>query len=165
MLQRVSVTDKTFKLIHLNFMDINYDLNNPSSFVRLVGNTQYVYNNGKKVLTQTRKKAKYFTKLTYCKRLTYNFITMDLETKSIFGTLVPYCVSIFDGTKSYSFYITDYSSSEEMLKASLLFILKRKFNKHRVYLHNFAYFDGVFLLKIISSIVESKKNKSSNKGR
>jgi len=81
---------------------------------------------------------------------------MDLETKSIEGILIPYCVSIFDGDNSFSFYITDYDSSDEMLKASVLFILKRKYNGHRVYLHNFSYFDGIFLIKIISDLVSSE---------
>lgn len=69
--------------------------------------------------------------------------------------LVPYCVSIFDGKKAYSFYITDYNSSDEMLKASIQFILKIKYNQHRVYLHNFSYFDGIFLIKIISNSIDS----------
>lgn len=55
-LHRVSVTDKTFKFIHLNFIDIIYELNNYDSFVRLIENNQYVYEKGNKVLTQKRKK-------------------------------------------------------------------------------------------------------------
>lgn len=152
-LHRVSVTDKTFKYIHLNFKDIIYDINNLESFVRVIDNNQYVYVNGEKVLSQKRKKAQYFSNLPSCKSLTENFITMDLETKSIEGILVPYCVSIFDGKNSYSFYITDYNSSDEMLKDSIQFILRRKYNKHRVYLHNFSYFDGIFLMKIITDLV------------
>lgn len=74
---------------------------------------------------------------------------MDLETKNINEKLVPYCVSIFDGKRAYSFYITDYNSSETMLKTSIKFILRRKYNKHRVYLHNFSYFDGIFLMREI----------------
>jgi hypothetical protein len=84
---------------------------------------------------------------------------MDLETKEINGTLVPYCVSIFDGDQAYSFYVTDYKSSDEMLKASLQFILKRKYNEYKVYLHNFSYFDGIFLMKIISDLVSSNSIK------
>ena len=158
-IHRVSLTDKNYKNIHLSFMDIIYDLNTPNSFVRMIDNTQYVYDNGKKVLSQKRKKAQYFTNTTKCKSLSENFITMDLETKSIEGVLEPYCVSIFDGKTSKSFYITDYSSSNEMLKASVLYILRRKYNKHRVYLHNFSYFDGIFLMRVISSVVDSKNIK------
>jgi GDP-D-mannose dehydratase len=99
-IHRVSLTDKNYKNIHLSFMDIIYDLNTPNSFVRMIDNTQYVYDNGKKVLSQKRKKAQYFTNTTKCKSLSENFITMDLETKSIEGVLEPYCVSIFDGKTS-----------------------------------------------------------------
>ena len=48
--------DKSFKLNHLNFIDIIYDLNKLNSFVRIINNTQYVYESGNKVLTQKRKK-------------------------------------------------------------------------------------------------------------
>lgn len=84
---------------------------------------------------------------------------MDLETKNIEGCLTPYCASIFDGNNSYSFYITDYKSSDEMLKASVQFILKRKYNKCKVFLHNFSNFDGIFLMRIISNIVKTNNIK------
>lgn len=154
-LHRVSVTNKKFNLIFFNFIDIVYDLTTPDCFVRIYQDTQEVYKTGIRVLVQKRKKVRYFTNLSKCKALSENFITMDLETKNIDDILVPYCVSIFNGKKSYSFYISDYSSSEDMLKASIKFILKRKYNKHRVYLHNFSYFDGIFLMRAISSIVNS----------
>jgi hypothetical protein len=84
---------------------------------------------------------------------------MDIETKSINEKLVPYCVSVFDGKKAYSFYITDYNSSNSMLRASIKFILKIKYNKHRVYLHNFSYFDGIFLMREIISLTGSDQIK------
>ena len=84
---------------------------------------------------------------------------MDLETKDINGKLTPYCVSIFDGKLSKSFYITDYKSYVEMLRDSVLYILKRKYNKNRVYLHNFSHFDGIFLMKEIISITGSDQVK------
>jgi len=50
---------------------------------------------------------------------------MDLETKDINGVLEPYCISIFDGKFSYSFYITEYGgSSYHLMKAALSFLLK-----------------------------------------
>lgn len=63
-----------------------------------------------------------------------NFITMDLETKNINGKLEPYCICIFDGKKSYSFYITDFSSSDEMVKSALKFLMKRKYFGYIIYL-------------------------------
>jgi hypothetical protein len=155
LLHKVSVMDKTFKKNHLNFIDIMYDFNKSNSFVRIINNSQYVYDNGLKVLTQKRKKSKFFTILKSSKKVFYKFMIMDLETKDINGILIPYCVSIFDGSKAYSFYITDYKSFDEMLKESVLFILKKKYNGYRVYLHNFSYFDGIFLMKIISNLVSS----------
>jgi len=137
-------------------MDIINDITRPKSFVRIIRNTQYVYENSERVLSLKRKKVKYFTQVPICKSLTKSFITMDLETKDINGTLVPYCVSIFDGKEANSFYITDYKSSDDMLEASIRSVLKRKYTKHRIYLHNFSYFDGIFLMKIISNVVDCK---------
>jgi len=41
------------------------------------------------------------------------------------------------------------------MKAALNFILKRKYNKYKIYIHNFSYFDGIFLIKEIISITGS----------
>jgi len=35
---------------------------------------------------------------------------------------------------------------------SVIFLMKRKYHGYKVYLHNFSNFDGVYLLKIISSL-------------
>lgn len=78
---------------------------------------------------------------------------MDLETKNINGVLEPYCICIFDGKNSYSFYITNFSSSEEMIKSSLKFLMRSKYNRHIVYLHNFSYFDGIFLFSSLLQII------------
>lgn len=107
-LHRVSLTDKAFQEIHLNFIDIIYDILDPSTFVRIINDNQFVYEKGKRVLSQKRKKVKYFTTLKKCNTFTNNFITMDLETKYIDGNLIPYCVSIFDGSEATSFYITEF---------------------------------------------------------
>ena len=56
-LHRVSVTDKNFKLIHLNFIDIIHDLNYYYSFVRLIDNNQFVYNKGVKSINTKKKKS------------------------------------------------------------------------------------------------------------
>lgn len=63
---------------------------------------------------------------------------MDLETNTIDGIMIPYCVSIFDGKVSKSFYLTDYKDSDQMLKASITYLMKRKYHQHKVFLHNFS---------------------------
>lgn len=77
---------------------------------------------------------------------------MDLETKEVDGKLVPYAVSIFDGTKSKLFYLSDYKDSYDLLKISLIYLMLRKYHGHVVYLHNFSRFDGIFLLRVISDL-------------
>jgi len=52
--ERVSVTDKKFKLILLNFINIIKDFSNPSTFVRIIKNSQYVYENGIRELSKKK---------------------------------------------------------------------------------------------------------------
>src|SRR5258708_754651 len=39
-----------------------------------------------------------------------------------------------------------------MLKASIKYLLIRKYYGYKLYLHNFSYFDGVFLLKVLAEM-------------
>ena len=39
-----------------------------------------------------------------------------------------------------------------MLEASIKYLLVRKYYGYKLYLHNFSYFDGVFLLKILADM-------------
>ena len=34
--------------------------------------------------------------------------------------------------------------------------MQRKYNRHNIYLHNFSYFDGIFIFKILTNLVPSK---------
>jgi len=146
--------DNTYSKVYFNFIDILYDRAKPKSFVRIYDNSLFVYEDGEIVYSQRRKKASYFKTIKKDNSLSNNFITMDLETKNIKGVLEPYCVSIFDGKVSYSFYITNYENSPDlMMKAALNFILKRKYNKNKIYIHNFSHFDGIFLMRVISEVV------------
>lgn len=79
---------------------------------------------------------------------------MDLETRAMNGVLEAICVSVFDGKECQTFFISDYANSEQMLLASLRYLLQPRFRGYKVYLHNFSYFDGVFLLKHIPSVCQ-----------
>nr|YP_010697840.1 hypothetical protein P1S03_mgp05 [Porodaedalea chrysoloma]WCF76801.1 hypothetical protein [Porodaedalea chrysoloma] len=91
---------------------------------------------------------------------------MDLETRVIDKKIKPVCVSIFDDKLMKSFYLLDFLSEEGMLEASIKFLMVRKYKNYRINLHNFSYFDAVFLLNILSNlsnkikpiIRENKKN-------
>ena len=39
-----------------------------------------------------------------------------------------------------------------MLKEAIKSLMVRKYNKHKIYVHNLSSFDGVFLLKFLASL-------------
>ena len=80
------------------------------------------------------------------------FITLDIETRTIDGVFIPYCICIYDGQKPTSFYSTDYSSYEDMLKSAIKSIMRNKYNLYVVYAHNLSGFDGIFLLKLLAEL-------------
>jgi hypothetical protein len=90
---------------------------------------------------------------------------MDLETRKINNIIKPYCVSIYDGSEKASFFLSDYTNSEEMLKYAVTYLMKRKYDKHRVYLHNFSNFDSIFMINILQkmSSKDLKPNRRNGK--
>jgi DNA polymerase type B, organellar and viral len=86
------------------------------------------------------------------KNFNNKIITMDLETRTINGDIIPYCVCLYDGINKYYFYLSDYKDSDDMLKESINFIMKRKYNNYKIYFHNFSNFDGVFLIRVLSEL-------------
>ena len=104
------------------------------------------------------RKAKFLSPILNDKRKNEKFITLDLEThfvKSDNGSLmVPYCVCYFAGQSKVlkSFYITDFSTVDRMMRAVFESLFVTKFKNHKVYVHNLSQFDGVFLIKYLSQI-------------
>jgi len=39
-----------------------------------------------------------------------------------------------------------------MLRDSIKYLMKRKYNNYRIYLHNFSRFDAVFLISVITDL-------------
>jgi hypothetical protein len=83
------------------------------------------------------------------------FITCDIETRSINNKITPICFSIFDGEKCKSFYLSDYSSVNDMLLIAIRSLLVTKYNGYNVYFHNFSLFDGIFIFKVLAEIPDS----------
>jgi len=125
-----------------------------SSYKREFENQSYIFENGKLKLKYIKRKTRFIKSIKPSLTLKENFITMDLETRNINGTLSVYLVSIYDGQNLTSFYLSDYKDSAEFLKIAFLSLMKRKYDGYRVYLHNFSYFDGIFLLKILCQLTE-----------
>ena len=75
-----------------------------------------------------------------------------MESRTIDGIIIPYCISIYDEEHKISFYLSYYKDSNEMLTNAIKFLMVPKYHKYKIYIHNFSYFDGVFLLRILSNL-------------
>jgi hypothetical protein len=131
------------------------DPNNLSSFSRIIDSHKYIFENGNIVLRKyTHNKIKFLKPILQSVFRSSNFITMDLETRLINNIMVPYAVGIYDGNEAFSFYSTDFLNPEKMMENAIEHLMKRKYHNYKVYLHNLSNFDGIFLLRILSSFSE-----------
>lgn len=128
---------------------------NSLSFTRAFKNQEYIIDDGKIILKKIHKKVSFLTKKTRNMNNSKKIITMDLETRVINGIMSSYCVSVYDGKVFKSFYLSDFSNEKEMLRESILYLMKRKYHNYKVYLHNFSRFDAVFLLTTITEICDN----------
>lgn len=127
----------------------NYDL------IRTFKNQEFYFNKGQllfkqRIIDNTLMKPK--KKYNKCDN---RFITCDIETRSINNKLTPVCISFFDGEKCKSFYLSDYSSVDNMLITAISSLLVTKYNGFNIYFHNFSLFDGIFLFKVLAEIPNS----------
>jgi hypothetical protein len=135
---------------------------NLSTFKRTIKKNTYYFEDGKLQFHSVSKSCRNITTLNKSTYRSKNFITYDIETKTIDGLMIPYCICLYDGSNYKVFYITDYNvlgpnltikeKSDLMLKDSITFLLKPKYSGYKVYVHNFSYFDGIFLMKFLTEI-------------
>jgi hypothetical protein len=137
--------------IILKFKDMLKDLNNLSTFTRIVNNQEYYFKNGLLMIKILIKKMKILTSIKPNKNINEKFITLDIETRIIDNIKTPYYICIFDGIKAYSFYLTDFNNPEDIIENAIFSLMKSKYNGYKVYIHNLSNFDGVFLLNILAS--------------
>lgn len=179
--------------IILKFKDTLNDKTDLSTFTRTIIKNidikhEYIYNEGELLIKKTIKKVEFLTKINKNMSQSKKIITMDLETRTINEVMTIYCVSIYDGKTTKSFYLSDYinnvtdvtdvtntdnldnldntlntgngvvaNAEKAMLTASILYLMKRKYHNHRIFLHNFSRFDAVFLLRIMSNLSDQIK--------
>lgn len=105
------------------------------------------------------------TPLKVDKKLSNNFLTLDIETMNVKNKLVPYCISWFNGNFSRSFYLTDFKTPAAMMKCCLRSIFIRLYNGHIIYVHNLSNFDGIFLLKVLASFEDCIITPQLRKGK
>jgi hypothetical protein len=143
---------KIHERLVLTFTDIKLPNSSLSNFVRCTEKGDFVYVNGIIELKTKKRKADFLSDVKLSEKRNVDFLVMDLETKIVDKENVPFCVGIYDGKIKTSFYLKFYIDSNEMLRDSIKYLMKRKYNNYKIYLHNFSHFDGVFLLRILASL-------------
>jgi len=136
----------------LKFTDLLDDLNNLSTFTRKLKNQEYIFMNGDLIVKKLDRKSKFIKSIKYDKDIINKFLTLDIETRVIENDIIPYAICFFDGKISKSFYLTDFDNEQNMLKEAIMNLFKDKYHNHIVYVHNLSFFDGIFLMKTLSSI-------------
>jgi hypothetical protein len=147
-------------------------------FIRRIGKSIIHYENGEISLFTTIKKTSPIVpkKLRKNISLKNKFITMDLETITHNNILIPYLLCWSDGKRKKSYFIThpteivDFINGGNienyilaMIKDAMKDICIRKYKGYRIYLHNFAKFDGYFLIKYLNML--GRCNPIIHKGR
>ena len=121
-------------------------------FKREIGKSTIYFVDGEAILRKQILSAKPFRKLVPDKKLTTNFITMDIETIRLdTGKLSPYLICAYDGID----YITCYNDNPKALFSTFIEQLLSLNKNLKIYAHNFSAFDGIFLMRH-----EITKNKS-----
>ena len=120
-----------------------------NSFVRILNNKKFYFENNKQILFMKEIKSKFISKLPKSNKLINNFITLDIETYIKNNILIPFCISIYDGKRTSSYFLSDFKNLEDLIITALKSILVRKYNGYNIYIHNMAKFDIIFLLKYL----------------
>jgi hypothetical protein len=124
-----------------------------SSFIRTIGRKEFIFNiNSEQLLFKMEKPVRFIHPLVRPDTLVNKFLTMDIETFIKNGVHIPYVISFYDGENTFSYYLTDFKDSLDMIKKALSDIMVKKYDNYKVYIHNLANFDGIFLLKILTEL-------------
>lgn len=76
---------------------------------------------------------KFISKLNRAENLTKKILTMDIETFIKNGIHIPYCISFYDGINTFSYYLTDFANSNEMLFQAISDLMIKKYDNYKVY--------------------------------
>lgn len=131
----------------LGFKDFLVESN---KFIRVLANKKYCFENGRQIVTTANISTKFISNIKKSNKILNNFITLDIETfVNKDNNLVPFLISFFNGENSFSFWLGDFKTVEEMMINCFNSILVRKYNGYKIYVHNLAKFDVIFLLKYL----------------
>ena len=144
----VIYNNKSIKI--LEFQDNKFS---EGKFLRILGNRKLFFENGQKVIDTLTLNTPFISKLKKDKIENNNFITLDIETYGE-SELIPYLISFYDGSQSFSFYLADYSNIKSMMEACFKALFIRKYRNYQIYIHNLTKFDIYFLLKYLVYYVQ-----------
>jgi hypothetical protein len=140
----------------LSFTDKFEDRNNLSTFTRIIDNHEYIFTNGNLIVKKIIRKSNYLTSIQSDKKIHNKFLTLDIETQTIKDVISPVLISIYDGKQIFNYYLTDYVNVDTMFRDALINLCDKKYHGHIIYVHNLSYFDGIFLLKRLSKLGNTK---------
>ena len=138
------------------FTDYIYNASDLSSFRRVINKQEIIFHDGAVVLKSVQRTCQFIKKLRVSQYRTTNFITMDLETRTLNNVMSIVCISYYDGVDFHSFYLSNYSSQLDMLSSVFKKLCIRKYSGYRIYFHNLSNFDAVFLLKDLTTLYKIK---------
>jgi hypothetical protein len=145
----------------LKFKDELINENNLRSFIRYIDNDEYHYENGKLSLKIQAKKTFNIPKIDLftnkfgkyiIPELDEKFLTLDIETQVLDNIISPIMINIFNGSNHFNFFLPDYNNIDEMINSALNNLLCPSLHNHKIYIHNFSNFDGIFLLKFLINL-------------
>lgn len=130
-----------------------------NSLIREIGKTTIYWKAGEIIWIKILKSFKTISKKRVSSALNQNFLTMDLETLSNSinnnkDILELYLLCWYDGSKKFSYLINPLEGAKEIIYRAMKDICKRKYSGFNIYLHNFAKFDAIFLIKHLAQIGE-----------
>jgi hypothetical protein len=140
----------------LNFTDYFIKDNSSYDMLRKFKHQKFYFNKGQLVIKQLLIKKQLMRIKKKDKKFNNNFITCEIETREINNKLTPICFSSYNGKVCKSFYITDYSSVNDMLLTAIRSLLLTKYHSWNIYFHNLSLFDGVFIFKLLAEMPNSK---------
>ena len=154
----ISIEDKINKVKFFRKGKLRYEytdrLIDNQTFIRTLGNKEWIFRNNEQLLYQIEKSSKFIQPLTRTETLQNKFLTLDIETFIKDGVHIPYSVCIFNGEITKTYYLTDFKDSDNMLITAISEIMIKKYDNYKVYIHNMARFDGIFLLRILANLGE-----------
>jgi hypothetical protein len=157
------------------FEDYMKDHQNLNYFKRVISNNEdeeyFYFEDGELKLYHKKLKTTFIETISKdrCEKnlkiLTLDFETRDVEYTSkdndknntFSANKVPSAISIYDGKKCYSYVFKNIDTWQHELKNFLKQnLMRRKYDYHKVYIHNSSYFDMILLLDTLTQLGEVK---------